>query len=101
MALLYDARMKSVRRQSGYLLEVQIIVAVVAIFLVLVVPMLPPLGRKLAAVVAALVFIAGAYYDLVTPGWRPGTRLHPPWNWVVFALVAALITLTAGAYVVS
>lgn len=96
--LLYDARVR--RRQRGYQLEVLIIVAVVAVALAVGLPKLPPLGKKIAAVAGAIVFIAGFYYDIVVPGWRPGTRLAPPLSWVVFGLVAALIACAAGAFVI-
>ena len=93
-------RVKSRRGQAGYLLEVPIIVAVVAVLLAVLIPNLPPLGAKVVAVLGALVFIAGAYYMIVIPGWQPGaTRLRPPWSGVVFVLVAALIAFVAGAFV--
>ena len=87
------------RRQAGYQLEVLIIVAVVMVLLAVGLPSLPRLGQKIAAVAGAIVLIAGFYYDLVIPGWRPGKRLGPPWNWVAFAIVAAFIAAAAGAFV--
>ena len=96
--LLYDARVK--RSQAGYQLEVLIIVAVVGVALAIGLPNLPPLGQKIAAVAGAIVFIAGFYYDIVAPGWRPGARLAPPLSWIVFGLVAALIACAAGAFVI-
>lgn len=88
------------RAQAGYQLEVLIIVAVVGVLLAVALPALPPLGRKIAAVAGAIVFIAGFYYDLVIPGWRPGRRLGRPWNWLAFAAVAALIAMAAGSFVI-
>ena len=91
--LLYDSRVNVKRRQCGYLLEIPLIVALVVIVAVVIGPMLPPLGQK-------LVVIAGAYYDIVIPGWRPTPRLAPPWSWIVFGAVATLVALGAGAFVV-
>ena len=88
------------RRQAGYQLEVLIIIAVVGVTLAVVVPNLPPPGQKIAAVAGAIVFIAGFYYDLIIPGWRPGRRLGPPWNWVAFAMVSAVIVALAGSFVI-
>ena len=98
--LLYDSRVNVKRRQCGYLLEIPLIVALVVIVAVVIGPMLPPLGQKLVVIAAALVVIAGAYYDLVIPGWRPTPRLAPPWSWIVFGAVATLVAVGAGAFVV-
>lgn len=58
-------------RQRGFLLEVPLILTVVAILLIIAVPQLPePFGGMLAAV-GAMVLIAGLYYLIVIPGWRP------------------------------
>ena len=98
--LLYDSRVNVKRRQCGYLLEIPLLVALVVIVAVVIGPMLPPLGQKLVVIAAALVVIAGAYYDLVIPGWRPTPRLAPPWSWIVFGAVATLVAVGAGAFVV-
>lgn len=88
------------RGQAGYMLEVPIIVALVAIVLMVLVPNLPPLGQKIAVILGALVFIACAYYMIVIPGWQPGaTRLRAPWNLIVFSAVAAVLAFAAGAFV--
>ncbi len=87
------------RGQSGYLLEVPIIVMVVGVSLAVLVPQLPPLGQKIAVIVGALILIACAYYMIVIPGWQPrATRLRAPWNLVVFTAVAALLAFGAGAF---
>jgi len=98
--LLYDSRVNVKRRQCGYLLEIPLLVALVVIVAVVIGPMLPPLGQKLVVIAAALVVIAGAYYNLVIPGWRPTPRLAPPWSWIVFGAVATLVAVGAGAFVV-
>ena len=88
------------RAQSGYMIEIPLIVAVVAVLGSIILPNLPPLGQKVAVVLGALVFIAGAFYMIVVPGWQPGAqRLRPPWSLLVFALVALLIAFVAGAFV--
>ena len=88
------------RRQSGYLLEIPLIVGLVVIVAVVIGPMLPPLGQKIVVTAVGLVVIAGAYYDLVIPGWRPTPRLAPPWSWLVFAAVATVVALGAAAFVI-
>jgi len=92
--------MTSRRAQRGYMIEIPIIVAVILVIAMTVVPNLPPLGQKIAVALTALVFIAGAYYMIVIPGWQPGAkRLRWPWNWVVFIPVALLVALVAAAFV--
>jgi len=88
------------RRQRGYLLEILVAVALVLTAAALIGPLLPPVGQKIVAVIAAVVFIAGAYYDIVIPGWRPGVRLGPPWSWIVFGVVATVVALAAAAFVI-
>ncbi len=82
------------------MIEIPILVVVILVIAMTVVPNLPPLGRKIAVALTALVLIAGAYYMIVIPGWQPGAkRLRWPWNWVVFVPVALLIAFVAGAFV--
>lgn len=82
------------------MIEIPLIVVVVGVLASIILPKLPPLGQKITAVLAALIFIAGAYYMIVIPGWQPGARrLRWPWNWVVFVPVALLIAFVAGAFV--
>ena len=89
-------------RQRGYMIEIPLIVVVIGVLAATILPKLPPIGQKITAVLAALVFIAGAYYMIVIPGWQPGAkRLRWPWNWVVFIPVALLIAFVAGAFVVA
>ena len=92
--------MNAKRRQRGYLLEVPIAVALALLIAVVVGPMLPRLGQKMVVVATALVVVAGAYYDIVIPGWRPTPRLAPPWSWIVFGAVASVVTIGAHAFVV-
>lgn len=88
------------RAQRGYMIEIPIIVVVIGVLVTIILPKLPPLGQKVAVVLGALVFIAGAYYMIVIPGWQPDAkRLRWPWNLVVFIPVALLIALLAGAFV--
>jgi hypothetical protein len=92
--------MKSRRKLTGYMIEIPIIVVVIGVLLSVILPKLPPLGQKITVVLGALVFIAGAYYMIVIPGWQPeAKRLRPPWSLLVFALVALLIAFVAGAFV--
>ena len=95
-----EEEMRSKHNQSGYMIEVAIIVMIVGILVSVVLPKLPPVGQKIAVVLGALVFIAGSYYMIVIPGWQPGAkRLRWPWNLLVFIPVALVIAFIAGAFV--
>jgi hypothetical protein len=79
--------------QSGYLMEVPILLAVVGIVVSILLPMLPPVGQKILFGLAALPILFGLYYMIVIPGWTPNSsgRLRPPWSFIAFALAAALV----------
>jgi hypothetical protein len=83
----------SPRVQRGYLLEIPILFAAVAIVMSVVIPKLPPLGQKIVWAISGLLILYFLFYMIVTPGWTPDYegRLRWPWNWVVFVLVAILI----------
>ena len=92
--------MKLKGAQSGYMIEIPIIVAIVGWLLALILPKLPPVGQKVAAVLGAIIFIAGAYYMIVVPGWQPGaSRLRWPWNVIVFIPIALVVAFLAIAFV--
>ncbi len=79
-------------RQGGYLYEVPLLMVAVTLIVSLLFPRLPPAGQKGLIGVAALAILFGLYYMIVMPGWMPGDRrLKPPWNLLVFLLVAAAI----------
>ena len=83
-------------------MEIPIIVVLVAVVGSIILPRLPPFGQKVAAVLGALVFLFGAFYMIVIPGWQPNAQnLRPPWNVVVFAVVALLILTVTGAFIAS
>lgn len=86
-------RLPSCKLQRGYLLEVPILIMVVVVILSILVPNLPPLGRKILLCIAAIPILFGLYYMIVIPGWMPSdkARLRPPWNLLVFLLLAAVI----------
>jgi hypothetical protein len=90
-------------KQSGYLLEIPIIMLAVGMLLTFLLPVLPDIIRKIVVIISALVWIAGSYYMIVTPGWQPGnnSRLRYPWSLVVFIIFAALLAFTTAAYVFS
>ena len=93
-------RMRRKRLQRGYMIEVAIIVVIVGVLVSSILPHLPPIGQKIAVVLGALVFILGAYYMIVIPGWQPGAkRLRWPWNLLVFIPVALAIAFVAAAFV--
>ncbi len=94
--------MSSQHHQVGYLLEVPLIMAVAGIGLAVLLPMVPVLVGKVLLVGGAAIYIACFYYEIVTPGWRPGppSRLNRTGRLIVFALVVILIVIGTGAYVV-
>jgi hypothetical protein len=89
------------RKQSGYLLEIPLIMAIVGMALAIVVPKLPGLPGKVLVAAGALVWIGGLFYMIVMPGWQPGNapRLRRPWSLLVFLGLALLIGLAAGAMI--
>ena len=95
--------MMHIRPRSGYLLEIPLIVFFVGIMLAILLPRLPLLAGKFFVVAGAVVWIAGAFYMIVIPGWQPGNprRLQPPWSYLVFLAVALLISFVAIAFVIN
>jgi hypothetical protein len=79
--------------QRGYLLEIPILFMAVVVVLSILLPKLPPMGQKILLGIAAIPILFFLYYMIVVPGWMPGDkgRLRPPWNLIVFLLVAVPI----------
>lgn len=88
-------------KQSGYLLEVPLIMMAVVLLLAILLPILPKIVGKIILVIAALVWISGIYYIIVIPGWQPGnsSRLRYPWSLMVFIALAALLVFVTALYV--
>ena len=77
------------RRQLGYLMEIPILLAVVVLGVFFLLPMLPPVGRKILLVVAAFPLLLCMYYMIVIPGWRPHpSRLSQKARLAIFVCVA-------------
>lgn len=93
--------MQPKRDQSGYLLEVPLIVMAVAVVLAVLLPMVPKVVGKVLAVAGSTAIIGGLYYMIVIPGWQPrdASRLRWPWNLLVFLAIAFLIILATIGYV--
>ena len=87
--------------QLGYMLEIPVLMAVVVIGLTILIPMLTPLWRKVALCIGTVPVVAGLYYMIVVPGWTPGRRLGPPWNILVFIIVAGLLIFGVATYVLA
>ncbi len=90
-------------RQRGYLLEIPLLFVAIVVILSIVLPMLPPLGKKILVALAAVPILFALFYMIVIPGWTPDTsgRLKWPWNWVVFLLVAIPIVLIVVAFILA
>lgn len=82
--------MSPLRPQRGYLMEVPLLLAVVAIVVAVLLPRLPPMGQKVLFTLAAVPVLLCLYYMIVTPGWQPGERIAAgAWvRWGGFALAA-------------
>lgn len=93
--------MRPKRGQSGYLLEVPLIVMAVAVALTVLLPILPKVAGKILAVAGSVAIIGGLYYVIVIPGWQPGdaSRLRWPWSLLVFLTIASLIIFATVGYV--
>src|SRR5687767_6192196 len=89
------------RLQSGYMLEIPLIMAAVAVVLAIALPRMPLVLGKVLLVVGTLVWIGGLYYMIVIPGWQPGntSQMRRAWRWTWFLLLAGLLGFIAGAYV--
>ena len=83
------------RRQLGYLMEIPILLAVVELGVFFLLPMLPPVGRKVLMAVAAFPVLFCVYYMIVIPGWQPHpSRLSQSTRMVLF--IGAAIAILAG-----
>ncbi len=81
------------KNQCGYLLEIPILFVLLILGLSVVLPNLTPLAQKITICVATAPLLFVLYYMIVIPGWMPSDkhRLKPPWNLLVFLLVAIII----------
>lgn len=95
--------MLSKKQQTGYLLEVPLLIMVVGMLLAILLPILPKIIGKILLVVGILIWIAGSYYMLIIPGWQPDVyasqRLRFPWNWLAFIAMSAFLVFVTGMYV--
>jgi len=91
------------RSQSGYLMEIPLIMAVVGVLLAVLIPHLSIALRKGLLVLGTLVWIGGLYYMIVIPGWQPGERSDRSrvWRLGLFVLLAGLCSFVVGAYVLA
>ena len=85
----------ALRRQRGYLMEIPILLAAVALGVALLFPALSPIGRKILLVAAVFPVLFCLYYMIVIPGWRPHpSRLSQTTRMVLF--IGAAIAIVAG-----
>jgi hypothetical protein len=90
------------RSQSGYLMEVPLIMAVVGVLLAVALPHLSIALRKGLLVLGTLVWLGGLYYMIVIPGWQPGRRSYGrAWRLGLFLLIAGLSSVAVGTYVLA
>jgi hypothetical protein len=88
-------------KQSGFLLEIPLLMMLAGVLMAVLLPHLPAVPGKILVGVGAMAFTAGCYYLLIIPGWRPDAASRPrrPWNWIVFLALAAAIGLAAVGYI--
>ena len=79
----------ALRRQRGYLMEIPILLAAVALGVALLFPALSPIGRKILLVAAVFPVLFCLYYMIVIPGWRPHpSRITQKARLAIFVCVA-------------
>ena len=89
------AKRSLLQRQQGYLMEIPILLAAVALGVALLFPALSPIGRKVLMAVAAFPVLFCLYYMIVIPGWQPHpSRLSQTTRMVLF--IGAAIAIVAG-----
>jgi hypothetical protein len=95
--------MNARRSQSGYLMEIPLIMAVVGVLLAVLIPHLSIALRKGLLVLGALVWLGGLYYMIVIPGWQPGRCSYGgrAWRLGLFVLLAGLCSFGVGTYVLA
>jgi len=84
-------------RESGYLMEIPLLLAAVGALLVILLPMVPAFVGKVLVVIAALIGLAGLYYMFSVPGWLPGQGAHSCGLLGKVAAVAAALAIVAMA----
>jgi hypothetical protein len=85
------------RRESGYLMEIPLLLAAVGALLVIVLPMVPAFVGKVLIIIAALIGLAGLYYMFSVPGWLPGQGAHACGFLGKVAAMAAALAIVAMA----
>ncbi|MGO9374141.1 MAG: hypothetical protein ACLQBD_18890 [Syntrophobacteraceae bacterium] len=81
--------------EGGYLMEIPILLFMMILALTILIPHFSSLGRRILLGIAAVPILFALFYMIVIPGWMPSdkARLRPPWNWLVFLLVATPIVV--------
>ncbi len=89
------------RLQAGYMHEIPMIMLAAGVVLSIVSRWVPPVPGKVLMVAWALTWIGGLYYIIIVPGWSPGhqSKAHQVVRWIIFLLLAAVLSFIAGAYV--
>lgn len=96
-----NAGMSTRASQAGYLLEVPLLLMATAIILALLWPLISGMARPLALSLGILIYAAGLYYMILTPGWQPegsGGR-QPPWRRILLFGMVILSALGGLWYV--
>jgi len=90
------------RFQLGYLLEIPIILFILVIVLSLVIPRLPPLGKRIVIVITAIPIMLCLFYMIIVPGWAPGSHRRgiSAWRVALFLGCAAAVVTGVGAFVI-
>lgn len=87
--------------QSGYMMEVPLLMLAAGIVLAIALPHAPSVLGRILVAVGTLIWIGGLYYMILAPGWLPGSQpgMGRAWKWVLFLVLAGLLAFGAVAYI--
>lgn len=93
--------MSPMRLQSGYMIEIPLLMLAAGIMLAIALPRVSLVLAKVLMSMGTLVWIGGLYYMIVVPGWQPGntSSMRRVWRLVLFLALSGFLFFIAGAYV--
>jgi hypothetical protein len=94
--------MNILNRQSGYMMEVPLLLMVIGTMLAILLPLLPAIWGKALVICVGLLLIAGLYYMIVIPGWQPDNsgRVRKPYNFILFGFSTALVISAVIGFII-
>ncbi|CAG1020321.1 hypothetical protein DOJK_00260 [Patescibacteria group bacterium] len=92
------------KKQSGYLLEIPLLLAIDCILLSIFLPMISHIIiKKILLCIGVLIGLACSYYMIVIPGWQPNqsSRLPIIWRMIKFFMLTALVLFMTVQYLLT